>query len=182
VRRVAVVGNSGSGKTTLARALAERLGVPYVELDALNHLPAWQERDVDEFRTVVAEAVAGDGWVVDGNYRSKLGGLVYDSADTVVWLDYDRPLVMRRVVWRTLRRVVTREELWHGNREPWSNLWSRDPYKSIIAWSWTNHARVRQRNEELMATAPATQRWVRLRTPAQTAEWLGTVSPAAASS
>ena len=181
MRRVAVVGNSGSGKTTLARALAARLGVPYVELDALNHLPGWREREPGEFRQLVTAAVAGDSWVVDGNYRSKLGGLVYDAADTIVWLDYHRRLVMRRVVRRTLRRVVTREELWHGNREPWSNLWSRDPYRSIIAWSWTNHAHVRRRNEELMAAAPPTQRWVRLRTPAEAAAWLASVSPAAAS-
>ena len=176
------MGNSGSGKTTLARALAERLDVPYVELDALNHLPGWQERDPEEFRALVAAAVAGDRWVVDGNYRSKLGGLVYDSADTVVWLDYERRLVMRRVVWRTVRRVVTREQLWHGNREPWSNLWSRDPYKSIIAWSWTNHAHVRERNADLMASAAPSQRWVRLPSPAAAARWLSAVSPAAASS
>jgi adenylate kinase family enzyme len=30
VRRVSVVGNSGSGKSTLSRALAARLGVPYL--------------------------------------------------------------------------------------------------------------------------------------------------------
>ena len=31
------------------------------------------------------------------------------------------------VVRRTLARVVLRRELWNGNREPWRNLWSRDP-------------------------------------------------------
>ena len=175
MQRVAVVGCSGSGKTTLGRALAGRLGVPFVELDAINHLPGWNERDAEDFRAVVADAVAGEAWVVDGNYRSKLGGLVYDRADTVVWLDYERALVMRRVVSRTLRRIVTREELWHGNREPWSNLWSRDPYKSIIAWSWVNHAPVRERNEELMAEALPGQHWVRLRSPAETARWLAGV-------
>ena len=176
-----MVGNSGSGKTTLARAIAARLGIPYVELDALNHLPGWNERDPGEFRALVADAIAGESWVVDGNYRSKLGGLVYDRADTVVWLDYERSLVMRRVVRRTLRRVVTREELWNGNREPWSNLWSRDPTKSIVAWSWTNHSHVRSRNEVLMAEAPAGQTWVRLRTPTEAARWLAGVSPAATS-
>ena len=182
MRRVAVVGSSGAGKTTLGRALAARLGLPFVEIDALNHLPGWQERTAEELQAVVADAVAGGAWVVDGNYRSKLGGLVQDRADTIVWLDYERSLVMRRVIRRTLRRVVTREELWNGNREPLSNLWSRDPYKSIIAWSWTNHAHVRERNALLMADAPAGQTWVRLRTPAETARWLAAISPAAASS
>ena len=176
-----MVGSSGSGKTTLGRALAARLGVPFVELDALHHLPGWQERETAEFRAVVADALAGDAWVADGNYQSKLDGLAQRLADTVVWLDYERPLVMRRVVWRTLRRVVTREELWHGNREPWSNLWSRDPMRSIIAWSWQHHGVNRERYTAAMAEAPAGQTWVRLRTPAEAARWSAAVSPAATS-
>ena len=34
-RRIAVVGPMCSGKSTLAALLAERLGMPFVELDAL---------------------------------------------------------------------------------------------------------------------------------------------------
>jgi adenylate kinase family enzyme len=181
VRRVSIVGNSGSGKTTLGRALAARLGVRFVEIDALNHRPGWTELSPEELQAAVTAAIDAEGWVVDGNYHSKLGGLVSDAADTVVWLDYDRPLVMRRVVVRTLRRVVTRQELWHGNREPWSNLWSRDPTKSIIAWSWTNHGHNRTRNLASMAEAPPGQTWVRLRTPPDAARWLAGVSPSAAS-
>jgi len=45
VRRVSVVGVSGSGKTTVARALAARLGVPHVELDAIYHQPGWTGLD-----------------------------------------------------------------------------------------------------------------------------------------
>ena len=65
--------------------------------------------------------------------------------DTVVWLDPPRYQVMRRVIWRTLRRVISRAELWNGNREPWSNVWSVDPKRSIIAWAWTQHAAYRKR-------------------------------------
>jgi adenylate kinase family enzyme len=144
VRRVSVVGNSGSGKSTLGRRLAERLRVPYVELDAIFHQPGWVELERDEFRARVAEVVAGDGWVVDGNY-SAVRDLVWAAADSVVWVDLPRRTVMRRVVARTLARTVTRQELWNGNREPLTNLLSLDPQRSIVAWAWTRHAVYRDR-------------------------------------
>ena len=60
---------------------------------------------------------------------------------------------------RSLRRVVTREELWNGNRDYWSNLCSCSPEKSIIAWSATRHRVYRQRYVE----AEQDPRWARLR-------------------
>ncbi len=138
MQRVWVVGNSGSGKTTVARTLAGRLGAPHVELDSINHQPGWIPLEVDEFRQLVREVAAAETWVIDGNYRA-VGDLVWDRADTVVWLDLSRPTVMRQIVGRTLRRVVRREELWNGNRERWQNLVSRDPLESVIVWAWTNH-------------------------------------------
>jgi hypothetical protein len=45
VKRVAVIATATScGKTTFGRRPSERLGVPFVELDALNHVgPDWIE-------------------------------------------------------------------------------------------------------------------------------------------
>jgi adenylate kinase family enzyme len=140
MRRVSIVGNSGSGKSTIGRALAAKLGVPYVELDAIFHQPNWVELPVDEFRARVSEAAAGDGWVIDGNYNA-VRLLVWERADTVVWLDYERSVVMRQVVTRTFRRAVRREELWNGNREPFRNFFRWKPEESIIRWSWTQHAK-----------------------------------------
>jgi adenylate kinase family enzyme len=176
VRRLSIVGNSGSGKSRLGRELASRLGVPFIELDHLNHQPGWQERSIEELREVLRPLLAGDAWVVDGNYRSRVGDLVRARADTVVWLDYSRPLVMSRVVRRTVRRVITREELWNGNREPLSNLWSRDPQRSIIAWTWTQHGAYRQQYDDEMAD-PANEHlhYVRMRSPAATRRWLDAV-------
>ena len=132
--RYVVVGTSGSGKTTLARRLSGHLGVPHVELDALHWLPDWQMRSTAAFRELVDEATARPRWVVDGNYGSKVRDIVWSRADAVVWLDRSRPVVMARVIWRSLKRAVTGEELWgSGNRETLGRMVSSD---SIVSWAW----------------------------------------------
>ena len=144
VRRVSVVGNSGSGKSTLARELAASLCVPHLELDSVYHQPGWEPLPEDEFRRLVTAKANEDGWVIDGNY-SAVRSIVWARADTVVWLDPPRRTVMRRVAWRTVRRAVTRQELWNGNREPLSNFLTWDPERSVISWAWHNHAKYRSR-------------------------------------
>jgi adenylate kinase family enzyme len=156
--RVSVVGNSGAGKTTIGRQLAAALGVPFIELDSIFHLPGWQELPPEEFRSAVANRVAGDAWVTDGNYTT-VREIVWQRADTVVWLDLPRSVIMRQVVRRTLRRVITREELWNGNREPFGNLWRLDPTKSIIRWAWTQHRKYHDR----FAAAMVDPAWAHLR-------------------
>lgn len=142
MQRVSVVGSSGSGKSTFGRALADAMGVPFLELDSVFHQPGWQELPTDEFRSRVAEfADATDGWVIDGNYSKVQHPVVWPRADTVIWLDVPRARVMFQVVSRSVRRVVTRQELWNGNREELRNLVAWDPEKSIIRWAWTNHHR-----------------------------------------
>lgn len=166
VRRVSVVGNSGSGKTTLGGALAARLGVPFVELDAIFHQPNWTPLPREEFRARVGELLAGDGWVVDGNY-SAVRDLVWERADTVVWLDLPRAAVMRQLLLRTLGRMVTRRELWNGNRESLGNLVRLDPEESILRWAWTKHASYASRYSAAAGDpALAHLRFVRIRSRA----------------
>jgi adenylate kinase family enzyme len=138
MRRVEVVGPSCSGKTTTARRLAALLGVPYIELDALHHDAGWTEAPAEVLQERVRAALdaAPDGWVVDGTYFGKLGSLVLDRADTIVWLDIPFRTAIRRVLWRTLSRAVTREELWNGNRESLRLALSRE---SIVLWVFRTH-------------------------------------------
>jgi adenylate kinase family enzyme len=172
VERVSVVGNSGSGKTTLARMLARELGADVLELDSIFHLPSWQELPREDFRAAVSAVVAGEKWVVDGNYSAVID-LVWEQADTVVWLDYPRRLVMRQVIGRTLRRLLTREELWNGNREPLRNITTLDPQRSILAWAWTQHPKYRERFTAAMADpANAHLEFVRLTTPRDAATFI----------
>ncbi len=86
-QRINVVGVTGSGKTTLARRLSDRLDIPHVELDALFWGPGWTETPDDVFRERVRQALAGERWVVDGNY-SRIRDIIWPRADTIIWLDY----------------------------------------------------------------------------------------------
>ncbi len=141
MRRVAIVGSSGAGKSTLANAISDRLGVTLIELDALMHGPDWTPTPTPEFRAKVVAAIeaTGDGgWVIPGNYRS-VADIVQRGADTIIWLDLPRRIVMTRLVRRSLRRAVMRERVWGGNRETLRNLLSRDPKRNVVLWSWHHH-------------------------------------------
>jgi adenylate kinase family enzyme len=167
MRKVAVVASaSGNGKTTLGRALAERLGVPFVELDALVHGPGWTETPDDELRALVEPIVAGDGWVVDGAYRGKLGDLVLASADTVVWLDLPLRVWVPRLTRRTVRRLRGRERLWNDNRETVRGaVWGRD---SLFGYAVRSHFARRTRYPRELAPF----RVVRLRSRREVARFL----------
>jgi adenylate kinase family enzyme len=180
VRRVAVIGGSCTGKTTVSHDLARRLGVPHIELDALHHDPGWQEAPADVLRARVDEALAAapDGWVVDGNYHGKLGLSVLERADTVVFLDMPFLLTLWRVLLRTLRRSITREELWNGNRESFRIAFSRD---SIVWWVVRHHGTYRQKWPERYATLPHLQ-VVRLYTPREVRRFLQSIQPTASMS
>jgi len=173
LRRVAIVGTTGSGKTTLARRLATCLGLRHIELDALHWDPNWSEAAIDVFRDRTSRALAGDGWVVDGNY-SKVRDIVWGRADTVVWLDYPLWLVLTRLLRRTVWRGVARTELWNGNRERlWPQLCSRD---SLILWALQSYPRHRAEYPRLFQR-PEYQHLsaVRLRSARAAVAWLARV-------
>ena len=163
--RVVVIGTSGSGKTTFAERLAAELGHEHIELDAIHWLPDWEMRPLEEFREKVTEAIAGETWVIDGNY-SKVRDIVWGRATTVVWLNYSRAVVLWRIVTRTLSRSLRQEVLFSGNQETLSKaLFSKD---SIVAWSMGTFARRRKEYPQLFKEeAYAHLNVVELRRPKQ---------------
>lgn len=173
-RRIVVIGSTGSGKTTMARELAQRLGVPHVEMDALHWEPGWEMAPTDEFRRRIVEATAGDGWAIDGNY-GKVRDLVWPRADTVVWLDYSMPVIMWRLWRRTLRRVFRREELWNGNRESFRGAFlSRD---SLFIWALQTYRRRKHDYPRLLRQPEhAHLRLIRLTSPRAADRWLAQIS------
>ena len=137
VGKLAIIGASGNGKTTFGRELARRLDVPCVELDALVHGPGWQETPDAELRALLAPVIASPGWVIDGTYQHKIGYLVLQAADQVVWLDLPIRVWLPRLLHRTARRIRGDEPLWNGNRESWvTALWGRD---SLVLYALRAH-------------------------------------------
>ena len=166
---VVIASASGSGKTTLSRALAAKLGAPHIELDALVHGPDWTECTAEALRALVTPRLAEPTWVMDGVYSGKLGTLVLDAADTVVWLDLSRRIWLPRLLFRTAKRWITRETLWNGNRESLrGSIFDKD---SLLRYAW----RMYPYRREKWPTWLAPYRVIRLRSPAEVAAWLASV-------
>jgi adenylate kinase family enzyme len=90
MRRIIVVGCPGSGKTRLALNLGRKLGLPVVHLDVLYWLPGWKASDKTSFRARVVDAIAGEGWVVDGSFSGLAFDLTLARSDTLIVIDRPR--------------------------------------------------------------------------------------------
>lgn len=169
-QRIVVIGTTCSGKTTLASQLSARLGVPHIELDALHWEPNWREAPLDVFRARVTQVISADAWIADGNY-GKVRDLVWSCADTLIWLDFSLPVVLRRLAKRTLRRALTRQELWNGNRETLrGGFFSRD---SLFLFAIKTHRRRQNENPMLLASPEYSHLAViHLRSPREVEHWL----------
>jgi adenylate kinase family enzyme len=172
MRRVVVVGTSGSGKSTLSRALAARLGLTHVELDALYHGPHWTPRPT--FEADVDRATRSSGWVTDGNYAA-VRELLWSRADTVVWIDLPRWLTEWQVVRRSLIRGLAGVELWNGNREPGLRAWLNPEHP--VRWAWSKHPQQRRQYAARFADpAWAHLRRVRLRSRGEVRDFLAALA------
>ncbi len=142
LKRTVVVGTTGSGKTTFGHHLAKLLDAPFVELDAIYWQPNWTPIKDPLFREAVAKRIGAESWVVDGNY-GLVRDMIWQRATTIIWLDYPLPLVLWRLLRRTLNRTLTHKRLFNDNREAfWGAFFSR---RSLFRWALTKHHSRRQR-------------------------------------
>jgi adenylate kinase family enzyme len=150
--------------------VATRLQIPHVELDALFWKPNWEPSESGEFQARVEAAIAGETWVVDGNYL-RARPLVWAKATLIVWLNYPLPLILWRVTRRTIIRSWQRQELWQGCYETLQKgFFSQD---SIILWTLKTYRRNQIMFPEWLAM-PQYEHLsvVELRSSSETAIWL----------
>ncbi|MFJ8934825.1 AAA family ATPase [Streptomyces sp. NPDC102365] len=173
MQRILVVGVTGAGKSTLARAVGERLELPYYEMDALYFTgPGWAANDtlVEDVERLTSEP----RWIVDSLGYPEVRDLLWERADTVLWLDYGKRVVMPRVLRRSVRRTVTRESIFGGNRETWAGWLSKE---HPVRWAWSQHAgRRREIERRTRDSRFAPLDTLRFSRPGDTAAWLTSVS------
>ena len=170
--RIAIYGPSGSGKSTLGRALGEKLGLPYVELDSIFHAhPNWVDLSTDEFRQRVREVLQANpgGWVVDGNY-DHVRDLILAEADTAIWLRLPFRTVYPRLAWRTVARSFEHAELWNGNRESLRQTFLTK--ESMLLWGITAWKRGIAKTARALEDVPHQARVFTLRKPRSVARLL----------
>lgn len=173
--RVLFYGVTGSGKSSAAQAYAAASGLPEFSADDdIGWLPGWQQRGVDEQREIAADVAARDHWVLDSAYGA-WRDIVVPRAELVVALDYPRWLSLSRLVRRSVRRVIAKEQVCNGNTETLGRLFARD---SIFYWHFNSFARKRRVFREWQFN-PGMPPVLVFRRPADLNDWLAQV-PAAA--
>lgn len=169
MKRVLVAGSTGAGKTTLARVIAERVAIPFHEMDALAIVgPHWEENP--RLLEDVSQISSGPSWIFDSFGYPQVRDLLWSRADTIVWLDHSRPVIMRRVLHRSAARTLLRRRVFGGNVETVGDWFKAD---HPAWWAWSQHA---TRRAEI-ATRCADPRFaplkvIHLTTPQAAQEWL----------
>jgi len=171
-RRIVVVGTTSSGKSTLAERLSARLGLDFVELDALHWEPNWKKAEDKIFRARVDAATQAEHWVAAGNYHV-VRDVVWPRAEAVIWLDYPLWTIFWQLTRRTFTRWWKRELLWGTNRENlWLHfkLWSDE---SLYHWLFKTYWR-RKREFPMLLAQPenAHLHLIHFYLPKETEEWL----------
>lgn len=101
-KRIMVVGSPGSGKSTFSRKLSETTGIPLIHLDKEFWNSGWVETTREEWIKKQENLIAGDSWILDGNYGGTME-LRLGKADTLILFRLNRFVCLTRY----LKRVVT---------------------------------------------------------------------------
>jgi adenylate kinase family enzyme len=178
--RILVLGVSGSGKSTATRQLATAISAEPFDFDdhvlwAAASEAAWTHRSPREQRRRAESIVSHRRWVMAG-LGNECKEIILSRTDLIVYLAYSHRVTLSRLLSRSLRRVLLREQACNGNRESWRQLFSRD---SIIWWWWQSRNRPRTEIPRLEAD-PASPDMIVLRRPQDLVRWAAILAEASA--
>ena len=164
-KRILLIGCPASGKSTLSKQVKEVTGLPLTHLDAIYHRPNWEKMPADEWSEVLAGLLAGEEWILDGNYNRTMP-LRFNRADTIILLDYSTKICLERMVRR-------REEYKDKSRDdvPAGCFEREDPKFVQLIKNFRKDSRPRiykllkeykkGRNIIILKSPKATERWIK---------------------
>ncbi len=112
MKRAIIIGCPGSGKSCFARKLHKKTGLPLFHLDMIYHRPDKTTVSREEFDSRLAEIMAHDSWIIDGNYGRTLERRLA-ACDTVFLFDLPTEVCLEGV---EARRGVERSDM------PWVEI------------------------------------------------------------
>lgn len=129
--KIVLIGYSASGKSTLAQKLGKLYAAPVLHLDAVHHLPNWQEKDREVSRKEIEAFIdAHTSWIIDGNYTKLAYARRLQEADKIYIVALNRFACLYRAFRRFLRyRNTSRPDMAEGCKEKldapfiWWILW-----------------------------------------------------------
>lgn len=139
--RIIVVGSCGCGKTYTGKKISKNFGIPFTDLDDLYWLPNWIVQDRDKFISGIKETASKPSWVIAGSQFS-LRELTWPKADYVIWIDLPLPLLLYRVIKRSIKNIITKQPFCNGNYETLGRLFGK---YSIVTWTIKRYFSKKQR-------------------------------------
>lgn len=168
MNRVLIIGSGGAGKSTLGRQLRAKTGLPLIHLDREYWRSGWIKPDSEEWRCEVGKMLAGERWILDGNFGGTLE-MRLAACDTVILLDLNPLICLYRVVRRRFRyRGTNRPDMAEGCNEQID--------LDFLLWIITFRRKKLAAIENLLKTAVPDRRVVRLQSRKAVEEFIGTLT------
>lgn len=145
MERIAIIGCGGSGKSTIAKRLGALLDLPVTHLDAIYYDENWKPLPQDEFAAKQEKLVAGERWLIEGNYASTLP-IRLAAADTVIFLDLPAHVCLWGIMQRRWR--------YRGGQHYQDGVFDRITW-SFIKYIWGYRTSMKPRVTALAATHAA---------------------------
>ncbi len=160
MNKVMIIGNGGGGKTTLAHQIAEKYGLPCIEIDTLQFQPGWVRTAEPELRQAIEKIHQTDRWLIDGfgpwdqiEDRARLADLII-FVDHPIWVHF---------WWACQRQIAAAlgEQRVGGPKD--CDL--RDVTRQMFETLWWVHENLRPKLVELVESLQATKKVVWIRSP-----------------
>ena len=112
IRRIRIIGGAGSGKTTLGKKLSDLIGFQLISLD--HYAKKIKGMHIEASEVFMESFITQTSWIIEGVQDEGVFSRTIDSADVIIFLDYElsqrRRLLIKRYLGIKSNRLETRRK------------------------------------------------------------------------